>query len=417
MAKGDVRVAITGDDSDLARTLQGANAKLATFGKTAGEGAAKASFNFNTLRGSMTSLAQAALQTAPGVATVTSALGNLAFGAGLTTAVIAGAAAIGFAWRKLTQEARDLKKATEEAHGAAAQLRISEGGPITAAGVERTKARLAQMGWQEKIAGYQKSGVLVRNDRVGTQITPAFKDQVTTALSEEARLREEVATWDALILKLRKEQAAVTATGISREQSFADLNARNALGSIVSMSAAGIRSIRPNVRTIQSGLVHTDSLNLATSRSLQLPAASILRTGSATAAGPTASSSFDRSGAAMIALNAAQGLTGGGGAGALLGGIGSLAGLAVGGPTGAAVGGGIANLLTNLLGSRHEREEEQYRAHARALREAAGQLFTINLYLPAGNFYDTNNPDFQEALIETIEAATGNRNGRVQVVR
>jgi len=75
----------------------------------------------------------------------------------------------------------------------------------------------------------------------------------------------------------------------------------------------------------------------------------------------------------------------------------------------------VGSALGKIFGSSREREEEQYRAHARALREARDTTPIVHLHFPKGALYDTSSPDFQEAIMETIELATGNRVGRVQV--
>lgn len=64
----------------------------------------------NSVRSAMTSLAASALSTAPGVAQLSGVLGSMALGTGLMIGVLAGVAALGFAWDKLTEGARKAKE-------------------------------------------------------------------------------------------------------------------------------------------------------------------------------------------------------------------------------------------------------------------------------------------------------------------
>ncbi len=138
---------------------------------------------------------------------------------------------------------------------------------------------------------------------------------------------------------------------------------------------------------------------------------------------PTGSNSLiDRLGgreaALLLALQGAQGAAGGDPLGALLN-TASSAGFAIGGPAGLGIAAGtsIIGALSKIFGSSRDREDEAYRAHARALREARDNTPTVVLNFPAGALYNTSDPDFQEAIMETIESATGNRVGRVTFAR
>jgi hypothetical protein len=82
----------------------------------------RAAVSLNTVRAGMTSVLAGSLQTAPGVAQVSSALGVMAIGMPEMIAVLAGIAAVSFAWHVLTKDARENKKATDEAVNAIDRL-------------------------------------------------------------------------------------------------------------------------------------------------------------------------------------------------------------------------------------------------------------------------------------------------------
>lgn len=439
----DVRVAITGDNSDLLQALQVSNAQLAIFNKnattstsTVAASASKAAVNFGVLRGSMTALAASALQTAPGVAQLSSVLGTMAIGAGPMVAILAGMAALGLAWRLLTKDARDLKAATKEAADEADRLIKKQEGPnverarqqgLLGGDLTKVQAEIVKLEAQEKRLGVTVAALVDKRAeelRLQQRIAALGKEilATNTATREEAEKKA-----------IAAEREAAALRGDARQASIVTRNLRSNASALAGMISSGgyIRDvdgsirpslgfIRPNVRAIQQGGGMSSHLAMQMDPRLRLPASSVQGTGSAIASGANASV-WSRFGggenAAMMAIQMAQGAASGGGLGALMGGAGSMAGMALGGPVGAAAGGFIGTQLANLLGSSKDREEEQYRAHARALREAAGQIFTVILNFPGGALYDTSNPDFQEAIVETIEAATGNRNGRVQLVR
>jgi hypothetical protein len=80
------------------------NATLAAAAKSTGA-------SINTLRGPLTAATAQLLSLNPAAATTASVLGNFALGAAPMVAILAGVAALGFAWNKLTEDAR---KAREE---------------------------------------------------------------------------------------------------------------------------------------------------------------------------------------------------------------------------------------------------------------------------------------------------------------
>ncbi len=116
--------------------------------------------------------------------------------------------------------------------------------------------------------------------------------------------------------------------------------------------------------------------------------------------------------AALLALQGFQGVASGDPLGGLLS-TATSAGFAVGGPAGLGIAAGatILSTISKIFGSSRDREDEMYRAHARALREAREQAPTFVFNFPAG-LLDPHNPDWQEAFAETAEAVSGNRSGR-----
>jgi hypothetical protein len=83
--------------------------------KSLGAAAGVSDGRLNSLRSSMTSLAASMVGAAPGVAQFTGVLGTMAIGTGWMIAILAGVAALGFAWDKLTESVRKSKEEHEKA--------------------------------------------------------------------------------------------------------------------------------------------------------------------------------------------------------------------------------------------------------------------------------------------------------------
>jgi hypothetical protein len=87
------------------------------------------------------------------------------------------------------------------------------------------------------------------------------------------------------------------------------------------------------------------------------------------------------------------------------------------GPAGIAAGAALAiggTLLGGLFGHKKEREEEQFRAHLRALRQAqTEQLMNFTIVLPNGPI-NPNDPAWKEAVANTMRSVAGTRTGRVE---
>lgn len=131
---GEISVKIRADITDLERKLSAAEGRVTKFEKSTSASSSsgvtsifsklnsetiKTTAGMNMLRGSLTSMAGAALGTAPGVAQLGSALGLMSIGTPLVVGILAGLAAISFAWEKITASARESKKVIEDALKAA----------------------------------------------------------------------------------------------------------------------------------------------------------------------------------------------------------------------------------------------------------------------------------------------------------
>lgn len=85
--------------------------------------ASKAGASWNSLRGPLTSATRSLLELNPAVSQLTSVMGSMAVGAAPMVAVLAGIAAVSFGWNMLTKDARENKKATDEAIASLTALR------------------------------------------------------------------------------------------------------------------------------------------------------------------------------------------------------------------------------------------------------------------------------------------------------
>jgi hypothetical protein len=127
--------------------------------------------------------------------------------------------------------------------------------------------------------------------------------------------------------------------------------------------------------------------------------------GQAAGGGSGAGGAAQAAGAASLADQAGKGLTT------------LLTPMLGAGPAGIAAGAALAiggTLLGGLLGHKKEREEEQFRAHLRALRQAqTEQLMNFTIVLPNGPI-NPNDPAWKEAVANTMRSVAGTRTGRVE---
>lgn len=120
--------------------------------------AARTTVGIGRLRGSMTTLAASALSSAPGVAQFGSVVGMLELGSVATVGILAGLAAIGFAYNKLTEDSRkakdEVKKMNDELDRAAAsRFLATEAGQQSRMGKLADQFRAAQAQLAEAQAG------------------------------------------------------------------------------------------------------------------------------------------------------------------------------------------------------------------------------------------------------------------------
>ena len=92
-----------------------AQALAATATSSSAANAARAAFDVGRLRESLTSMATAATGVAvPGLAQLTGLLGTMVAGAPLMAGVMAGVTALGFAWKKMSEDAREAAERTQQ---------------------------------------------------------------------------------------------------------------------------------------------------------------------------------------------------------------------------------------------------------------------------------------------------------------
>lgn len=113
--------------------LAGSLKNVDVAGKSAG-------VTMNSLRSGVTTFAAGALSAAPGVAQLGSTIGALAIGSTMMIGVLAGVAALGYGWQKLSEHARELREAAEGARAAIARI----GTTASTALVEHQKALNAE---------------------------------------------------------------------------------------------------------------------------------------------------------------------------------------------------------------------------------------------------------------------------------
>jgi hypothetical protein len=157
----------------------------------------------------MTSLARQAAGAHPATAQLSYALGGMALGSGVMVGVMAGAAAIGYAWRKMTADARDLKKAAEDAATAVAKVaRDRDTGGLT-----------DQIGRVDAL-GKEYGRLTKQIDRMkATEFTP-------TPDAEGDRARQQVHA--AKLLELEQERARVYASFQEALRQYSDANTERA---------------------------------------------------------------------------------------------------------------------------------------------------------------------------------------------
>jgi gas vesicle protein len=113
----------------LARTAA-QQTQVAATTQAVGVAATRAYPAIGQLRGAFTTLASTAVGMNPALGRLSGVLGSFAFGSPWMVGILAGIAAIGFAWNRLTRDADDLKKSTREAIKFFDELAKKRAGPI-----------------------------------------------------------------------------------------------------------------------------------------------------------------------------------------------------------------------------------------------------------------------------------------------
>ncbi|MGB0878678.1 MAG: hypothetical protein ACPGXI_16705 [Mycobacterium sp.] len=167
--------------------------------KNVGAEGRKAGLGLGRLNDAFVTVARQATGTSPVVGKLADTIGTFAIGTAYMVPVLAGIAAIGFAWQKITEDAREARKAQDEAITSAlraAQIRdlgaagtAAEELEASVAAETRIRARLSEL--REQLARAQRSGNQNRVDSTGARIR-ATVDELRDAETASAELREQV---------------------------------------------------------------------------------------------------------------------------------------------------------------------------------------------------------------------------------
>lgn len=345
--------------------------------------------DFGRLREGMNGVFNAVVRLPPGMGQLASVMGSMALGSALTVGIMAGLAAIGYAFGKLTEKARELKKATEEAHTAAARFRDPLGtvalvGLQAAAGSTLTEVQAKIRKHQETIErnAFTSAAAAAQGELVGLRQKETELLRTIGSLSDQIqqanrKSREETEKKNESIAKSAESAAkeALALQHAANQASLVSRNLQNAAAALAEMkrqgfnftatgvTAPGIGFIRPTVRTIGS-ITHSDRVPLQMDPRLRLPASSILRTGSATAGGPQAGGFFSGLGDSLGSMFNPASIGAGlatGGASILLGAFTTRLGTAVSGLL------GLSNAAKELREALKHAREEFARSNAEEL--------------------------------------------------
>lgn len=145
------------------------------------------------INSTLASMARQAAGVHPVLGQVTNTLSTVALGAGTTTAVLAGIAAIGFAWRKLTEDERAAREETERTIAALDDL-VAKSGPGELPGqVRGSEQRLAEL--QEEMAGLRQRIAFNRErgfDATADRLQKELNEVALRSAAERERLRAAV---------------------------------------------------------------------------------------------------------------------------------------------------------------------------------------------------------------------------------
>lgn len=167
--------------------------------------AEKAALNFGRLREGMNGVFNASVQLAPGMSQLLSIMSQMAIGSVLTVGIMAGIAAIAYGWNKLTEDARKMKEATQQAIGTLKDLREQQ-----RLGATASSARAAELAGtslyfvQEDIATQQQR---IRDARHGGYNDPKAERELADLERQQTELRSLIQAHENAVAELRKEKA------------------------------------------------------------------------------------------------------------------------------------------------------------------------------------------------------------------
>lgn len=163
---------------------------VANASRTAGVG-------INALRGPLTSLTAQMLSLNPTAASTASVLGSFGIGAGPMIAILAGVAALGFAWNRLTKDAREAKEEHQKLLGAVLALRDAEKNglenSVEAARDDLIKLQQQRSGIAAKQAANGVGGVFAGGGGFAGELADLdkkIKDQIAVVKLGESKLSE-----------------------------------------------------------------------------------------------------------------------------------------------------------------------------------------------------------------------------------
>jgi len=399
-----VRTALEQASQDVRRFASSAQSQMASTGaaiSTSLNGSAikQATLNFKELRGGMIAMTQAAVgQAVPGLGQLAGVLGTFAIGAGPMVAVLGGIALLALRWKEVTKEAREAKQAHQELVGQL-ESKAKEMFTDPRVGIRgemgTRRARMAEI--QEEIAQLPKFRYVpdAAGAKTGgsTRVAIPVEERVqavTTLMREFTRHAQVVAAATQTIKELDAKIKPITQTissaggAVFRGMPSGPAAALAAIGGVT----AGPRTAGESL----SAWAHRMRKEHPTTP--EAPPSTLQQLGGAAGITSTFLSPFASQGGALGML--AQGgmaFAGGGPAG--------LAGFGIN-----AVGG----LLSRWLGSSQEREEEAYRAHVRALREAREENRQVVNVFVAG-LPDPRSGQSREWFVNVLKEAGVTRTG------
>jgi hypothetical protein len=199
------------------RALTAEAARSAAAQRTLGTATGLTSSGLNSVRASLTGLAASLLGTAPGVAQFTSALGTMAVGSGVMIGVLAGLAALGFAWDKLTEKTRKAKQETEEALRSLSKLRDRErqgAGGETVDHIDRARQQLAKDRAALVALQQQSVGPSTQFSIVGGGFSAAQGDPVAKAKQIE-KLQADIAAGERAVARAVRESSETSTRAVA----------------------------------------------------------------------------------------------------------------------------------------------------------------------------------------------------------